>query len=1523
MIRLLALLAALLIALPVSAIEIDDDDVILDSGKTLEQAINDGDLGPAASSANTRTSTDCLTESGAVTGEVCYHTVTKLVYVCVTGLCDDDTAWDGPYGGAGGGGGGATTEAGLESDLTDVTDVFTDNDGALDDDDLSDDPLDALSTVGAITEAQGQILYVGAGGTWVALAPGTADQVLKTQGAGANPVWADSADGATTEAELESDLTDVSDVYTNLDGPLDTDDISDDLLDALSNVGAITEAQGMVLYVNASNQWVALPPGTAGQFLETQGAGSDPQWTTPAGGGNVSGTGTSVVDEIPTYTDTSGTAIRVGSGWIINNATGDMTSPAGAALTITPDATDGQCITLAQEGTDDGANAVIWCMPDSDLLSTTITHDPAFLATGEIIESALDPALHRTADTKDGDLVSFDDADGKFTATNVDDALSELDEVSGTGLPNDPQGKVNWDQLINVPPGFADELDGGGAGDDAFIDGTDVTQFNLSDQGTVDVVLCTGDGAPTEDCAAADDVVLKTKNVIDWDPDPTGDGATITAGLDEAVTACGAGNCIIRQRPGEPTAYTLDKTELEWEAAATAVHINIPGVHIECAPDSPIIFNGDTGDQFGPQFINVENTSDFSMTGCTVDWTETCSVDCGTPGGQSGALIFIGDNVQDVRIDQNELLVTDPANTDAYKDYRNIWIATNGIGGTGPTENIWVTNNRIQVSNRGVEIKNNDPPTIGPIQHVFFLNNTINMKGRPTTTTGSDPAPSASRGITGRSNVVISGNIIDCTGQWSTSALADCTGIWLNQDGDGPPFAITDNSLSPTVNNNIIFGLGSSRVGIHLSGVLGASIVGNTVVPGRCYIGDPTDTANANNETCLHDSDCSGGGTCGDAPAYGVLLDAGVDDNLHYNNGNTIVGNTFGTPFQQFDDNDTNAPITIEGETGTDPSENSDNTIASNTFHVDDSTDDGFGSFCAAGCSGETVESMLARNSVYGNTVAQVTASGVQADQRGHLIVNNSVQIVAGANKYCLHPDGANGLFEDANCDGVKDGGEELIGQAAGGLAADSVDNSHINYPSATNFAYGLDETFFTIGQSTGGIATEGNSAGDDIEGFLIWPDIGALDAADSIWVLPDLGASGGVGVLVSNGSNTVLNLEGDGLVSAATVLGIELVADGDGVASALSSSESGLEFEAGKLGLLRGCSDALPLLHWTDASESWGCASDAGGGGGDAWSDPVDADILPDVDSTRTIGATANRFVNIFLDALDVGANITVGGTVDGRDLATDGSKLDGIESSATADQTGAEIKTAYELEADTNAYDDAAVSKLAGIEALADVTDTANVTSAGALMDSEVDADIQTLTLPANTTITTFGESLIDDANAAAGLATLGAQASDADLDDLADGSLTGSKVGTGISGTNISTGTVADARIAATIARDSEIKDTWNTTIGTADSANYNTNLDSGFCERFDVAATITDLNCYCVGTSCSEDVDINEKSTPNGAAVDVCTGSVTADEDGATCTLSNTDIDAGDWLCLEIEDGTPAAVPVVCTLNGTWD
>ena len=69
-----------------------------------------------------------------------------------------------------------------------------------------------------------------------------------------------------------------------------------------------------------------------------------------------------------------------------------------------------------------------------------------------------------------------------------------------------------------------------------------------------------------------------------------------------------------------------------------------------------------------------------------------------------------------------------------------------------------------------------------------------------------------------------------------------------------------------------------------------------------------------------------------------------------------------------------------------------------------------------------------------------------------------------------------------------------------------------------------------------------------------------------------------------------------------------------------------------------------------------------------------------------------------------------------------------------------------------------------------------TTNVTSAGALMDSELTSlsGIKTLTVPDNTTISTFGASLVNDADAAAARTTLGAEPADstilkeADVDD-----------------------------------------------------------------------------------------------------------------------------------------------------------
>ena len=87
----------------------------------------------------------------------------------------------------------------------------------------------------------------------------------------------------------------------------------------------------------------------------------------------------------------------------------------------------------------------------------------------------------------------------------------------------------------------------------------------------------------------------------------------------------------------------------------------------------------------------------------------------------------------------------------------------------------------------------------------------------------------------------------------------------------------------------------------------------------------------------------------------------------------------------------------------------------------------------------------------------------------------------------------------------------------------------------------------------------------------------------------------------------------------------------------------------------------------------------------------------------------------------VDVTGSLSVSGTVDGRDVAADGTKLDGIEANATADQSASEIRTLVESATDSNVFTDADHSKLNGIATGADVTGTANVTAAGALMDAE----------------------------------------------------------------------------------------------------------------------------------------------------------------------------------------------------------
>ena len=108
-----------------------------------------------------------------------------------------------------------------------------------------------------------------------------------------------------------------------------------------------------------------------------------------------------------------------------------------------------------------------------------------------------------------------------------------------------------------------------------------------------------------------------------------------------------------------------------------------------------------------------------------------------------------------------------------------------------------------------------------------------------------------------------------------------------------------------------------------------------------------------------------------------------------------------------------------------------------------------------------------------------------------------------------------------------------------------------------------------------------------------------------------------------------------------------------------------------------------------------------------------------------------------IFTQNLEAAGNITASGnivcngTVDGRDVATDGTKLDGIESNATADQTAAEILTAIKtvdgagtgLDADTvDGYQAANLLSRAnhtGTQAYSTLTGTPTIPSGNQIID------------------------------------------------------------------------------------------------------------------------------------------------------------------------------------------------------------
>ena len=93
--------------------------------------------------------------------------------------------------------------------------------------------------------------------------------------------------------------------------------------------------------------------------------------------------------------------------------------------------------------------------------------------------------------------------------------------------------------------------------------------------------------------------------------------------------------------------------------------------------------------------------------------------------------------------------------------------------------------------------------------------------------------------------------------------------------------------------------------------------------------------------------------------------------------------------------------------------------------------------------------------------------------------------------------------------------------------------------------------------------------------------------------------------------------------------------------------------------------------------------------------------DLSDLLDDTNLVTSVAGKNGVVTLDADDIDDTSTTNKFTTAAEIT----KLSGIESDATADQTAGEIKSAYESNADTNAFTDTLLSKLDAIEAGAEV--------------------------------------------------------------------------------------------------------------------------------------------------------------------------------------------------------------------------
>jgi len=285
---------------------------------------------------------------------------------------------------------------------------------------------------------------------------------------------------------------------------------------------------------------------------------------------------------------------------------------------------------------------------------------------------------------------------------------------------------------------------------------------------------------------------------------------------------------------------------------------------------------------------------------------------------------------------------------------------------------------------------------------------------------------------------------------------------------------------------------------------------------------------------------------------------------------------------------------------------------------------------------------------------------------------------------------------------------------------------------------------------------------------------------------------------------------------------------------------------------------------------------------------------IVYDIGSVQDTVSKANG--GTFESNITINGNLSISGTVDGRDVATDGTKLDGIEANATADQTASEILTAIKTVDGTGSGLDA--DTVDGIEASSFLQGNETITLSGDVSGSGTTSIVVTVADDSHNHVISNVDGLQTALDAKA---------------PLASPTFTGTPLApTATSGTNttqIATTAFVQTAVSGLVDSAPTTLDTLNELAAAlGDDANFSTTVTNSIATKLPLAGGTMTGNIVMSG---AQTVDGRDLSV-DGAKLDGIESGATADQTASEILTAIKTVDgAGSGLDADTLDGIQAA------------